>query len=378
MNAQMKPDSPDTPAAPEMPALPKIEPWSVEQLRAGLVSAEHNVRVHALAMSVQPNTPVDEMVAELSQCVDACRADAIALQVAAVALGNVKRPTEREAAANTLATLATSDNALAVKIFAAHGFAQMGIVPTQSWLAVCQMLFDADATLRQVALRAVTPVASHGAAVIAQFVAGVPPEKWTTEGLSALALSARSSPDSIARVEQFVMRLLKGQALFPAGVAGYAALARLNPSGVAPQALAKIAAAEDEATALAAITTLSQLGESASQAIPGLVDALSRTESSVREEALCRALLSMRISARDVPLQRTMERIERGPDRSVAAHALLLSMHAKAFGQAAAVVAFRHSTASVALRPVLNELHCQLSGAHLTEPSRFATSPTAS
>lgn len=360
----------------DLPALPKIEPWSVDQLRAGLLSEHHDTRVHALAMSVQRDAPVDQLVNELAQCVGACRIDPIALQLAAVALGMVKRTSERANAADVLATLATVENALAVRIFTAHGFAQLGQIPATAWPHVSLMLFDQDATLRQVALRATTPVATQGAAVIASVVAGTPPDKWTTEALAALALSAGSSADGMQRVEQYVLRSLQGQALLPTGIAGYAALARLNPSGVAPQALAKIASAEDNATALAAIAAIAQLGAAGKPAIPGLVQALIQTDNPDREEAVCRTLIALQIEASDVPLQRTLERIEQGPDRVVAAHSLLLSLHAKSFGQTAPVVALRYAKSSVALQGVLNELHHQLSGSYLAEPSKFATAAT--
>ncbi len=368
--------STDSSAAPS--ALPKIEPWSIDQLRTGLLSGEHNQRIEALAMSVQPDAPVDEIVAELAKCVDACRTDPIALQVAAVALGSAKHASVKPAAANALASLATPENALAVRIFAAHGFAQLAVVPPVAWPALCQMLLNEDTTLRQVALRAATPHATHGASAIAAAIAATKPDKWTTEALAALALSAGSSADGMQRVEQYVLRSLQGQVLMPTGIAGYSALARLNPSGVAPQALAKIAMAEDKATAMAAILALVQLGEGARSAIPGLVQALGQTEEPEREEALCRALVALRAAADDIALPRTLQRIEHGPDRVVAAHALLLSLHAKAFARTASVVAVRHSKSSVALQSVLNELHFQLAGTRLTEPSQVAPAPVNS
>jgi hypothetical protein len=355
-----------------LPALPKIELWTIEKLREGLMSSEHDKRIQALAMSVQPDTPVDEIVTELAACAAACRSDPIALQVAAVALGNVKGAARKSDAANALATMATPDHALAVRIFSAHGFAQLGAVPQAAWPALCQMLLNEDSTLRQVALRAATPVATQGASAIAAAVAAASPEKWTTEALAALALSAGSSSDGMQRVEQYILRTLQGQALMPAGIAGYSALARVNPSGVAPQALAKIASAEDNRAALAAILAISQLGENGRAAIPGLVLALGQTEDPEREEALCRALVALRAGADDIVLPRTLQRIEHGTDRVVAAHALLLSMHAKTFARAAPIVAQRHSKSSVALQSVLDALHVQLAGRPLTEPTQGA------
>ena len=330
------------------------------------MSEDPALRLHALAMTVQPNAQIDECVPAIVSCVELSRDDAAACQLAAAALSMVKRESEKTTATNCLATLASEDNAPAVRIFAAHGMAQLAQVPASAWPGLAQMLFAEDGTMRQVALRAVTPFAVVGAPQLAQAVANATPEKWTTEGLAALVQSAGTSDDSKARVESFVLRSLEGQQLMPAGIAGYGALARLNPNGVALPALARIAASEDDQTALAAIQALGQLGELAKNAIPGLVQALSQTDNPAREEAICRALLPMKAKSSDVPLPRVLQRIEAGPDRAVAAHCLLLSFHAKAFAAAAPIVAKRYATSVDALKRVLDELHHQLVGKRLT------------
>ncbi len=355
--------------------LPKIEAWPAERMREGLASAEPETRVHALAMTVQPEAEIDECVAEIVACVELSRTDPIACQLAAVALGNVKRDSEKLAAANCLATLTAAGNAPPVRTFAAHGLAQLGQIPPPAWPGLAQMLFLEDGNERQVALRAVAPFAVQGAGFIAQATANATPVNWTVEGLAALALSAGNSADSKLRVEQYVMRSLQGQVLLPTGIAGYAALARLNPNGVAPAALAKIASADDDKTAITAIHALAQLGEAGKSAVPGLIEALGRTDNPEREEAICRALLRLRVNANDVPLPRVLKRIESGPDRAVAAHCLLLSFHAKSFAATSRIVAGRFQISGDALRAVLDAVHHQLVGAHLATPQDRATTP---
>lgn len=355
-----------TDSAVTHPGPPKIELWPVARMREGLLSDDPALRLHALAMTVQPDAEVDDCVPAIAACVELSRGDVAACQLAAAALSTVKRESEKATAANCLATLASEDNAPAVRTFAAHGMAQLAQVPAPAWPGLAQMLFDDDGTMRQVALRAATPFAAQGASFIAQAAAAATPLKWTTEGLAALAHSAGKSEDGKRRVEQFVLRSLQGQALMPTGIAGYAALARLNPDGVAPLALAKIAATEDDKAAIAAINALAQMGETGRAAIPGLIEALAQTENPEREEAICRALLPLRVRANDVPLPRVLKRVETAPDRSVAAHCLLLSMHAKSFAAASKVVAARYAIADEALQRVLDELHHQLVGKRLT------------
>ena len=344
-------------------------------MREGLSADDHGLRIHALAMTVQPEAQVDECVDAICMCVEASRTDPVACQLAAVALGNVKRESVKLAAATCLATLTGIENAPAVRTFAAHGLAQLGQVPPAAWPGLAQMLFVEDGSARQVALRAVTPFAVQGAGFLAQAAAGATPGNWTAEGLAALALSARNSSDNKQRVEQYVMRSLQGQAILPTGIAGYAALARLNPGGVAPLALAKIAATEDDRTAIAAINALAQLGEIGRPAIPGLIEALSKTDSPEREEAICRALLPLKVSANDLPLPRVLHRIEKAPDRAVAAYCMLISMHAKSLSAASRVVAARYAVSGEALQRVLDEVHHQLVGKRLApSPAGAATS----
>ena len=371
----MSVEIPDAVDASALPQIPKIELWSPERMREGLLSDDPALRVHALAMTIQPDAELDQVVSSVITCIDSSRSDATACQLGAVALGMVKRESEKPAAVDCLATLITADNAPAVRTFAAHGLAQHARVPAPAWPGLAQMLFNDDGPMRQVALRAATPFAVVGAAFIAQAAAGATPTKWTNEGLAALALSAGNSSDGKQRVEAYVLRSLQGQPLLPCGIAGYSALARLNPDGVAPVALAKIAAADDDATALAAISALAQMGETGKSAIPGLIEALRQTGNGEREEAICRALLPMKVRAGDIPLPHILKRIEIGADRAVAAHCLLLSLHAKAFASASKAVAVRYAVAGAALQRVLDEVHYQLVGKRLTPAAAPAAAP---
>lgn len=371
----MSAEIPDAAGKAALPEIPKIELWSAERMREGLLSDDPALRIHALAMTIQPDAALDDVVAAVLTCVDASRTDPTACQLAAVALGMVKRESEKPAAVDCLATLTTADNAAAVRTFAAHGLAQHASVPPQAWPGLAQMLFNEDGSMRQVALRAATPFAVVGAPFIAQAAAGATPLMWTNEGLAALALSAGNSSDGKQRVEAYVLRSLQGQPLLPTGIAGYAALARLNPDSIAPAALAKIAAADDDATALAAISALAQMGESGRSAIPGLVEALRQSTNAEREEAICRALLPLKVRVGDIPLPHILKRIEIADDRAVAAHCLLLCLHAKPFASASKAVAARYAVAGEALQRVLDEVHHQLVGKRLTLAATTAAAP---
>lgn len=334
-------------------------------MRAGLVSDDPAMRLHALAMTVQPNATLDDCVPFIVSCISLSRDDAAACQLGAAALGMVKRDSEKPTAADCLASLASDTNAPAVRIFAAHGMAQLARVPAPAWPWLAQMVFADDGAMRQVALRAVTPFAEIGAAFFAQTAAQTIPSKWTTEGLTALVKSAGSSEQSKSRIENFILKSLEGESLIPTGIAGYAAAAHLNPNGAAPTALAQIAAGDSDEAALAAIQAFAQMGEAAKPFIPALVRALLCSDDPIREEALCRALLAMKLHSNEVPLPRVLQRIELGPDRAVAAHALLLSFHAESFAAAAPVISKRHGVSGDGLKRVLDELHHQLVGKRL-------------
>jgi hypothetical protein len=238
------------------------------------------------------------------------------------------------------------------------------------------MLFDGDEYTRKAVLMAIMPHAVQGARHFAEAVASVDPGNWTTESLVALALSAGKSTDNRQRVENFLLRSMNGQPVFPTMIAGYAALTHLNPKGTGPVALAKIAATNDDVAALAAIDAIARLGALGSSAIPGLVDALGRTDNAQREDAICKALVRTEIRAADVPLARVLQRIAEAEPFAVVAHSSLLCLHAKAFANAASVVAARHARSGEDLQDALSEVHYVLSGKKLDPvPAHPAAKP---
>ena len=93
----MSAEIPEAAGEVSLPEIPKIELWSAERMREGLLSDDPALRVHALAMTIQPDAALDEVVAAIITCVDASRSDPTACQLAAVALGMVKRESEKPA-----------------------------------------------------------------------------------------------------------------------------------------------------------------------------------------------------------------------------------------------------------------------------------------
>lgn len=348
-------------------------PWAHERTRAGLTSPDRVVRSAALVNTVQPDAPVDEWISELVFCVDHSREDATALQLAATALVAIKTDAARPAAVDCLATLATTDNASAVRTMAAQGFWAHKQIPLAAWRSVSEMVFSDDPILRQIAFSAALPHAIVGAPAIAAKSAEVGPVGWTAEGLGLLAASAGNSEPKQRQVETYVMRALQGEATISTFVAGYAALARLNPNGVGALALAKLAGAAqtlpDAALALGALRQLAELGR---PAVAALVEQLVNTDDPEREDELCRTLLELKITDREVPLPRTLQRIESGPEKAVVAHCIFLSLHRKAFSRAAPVVAKRFARASDALKLVLGPVYEMLTGQQLASVASAA------
>jgi hypothetical protein len=217
-----------------------------------------------------------------------------------------------------------------------------------------------------VALLAFTPFAPSAAAAIAGRVAHVSPEHWTSEALIALARSAGDSAAGRRSVEGFLMRSLAGASLVPTGIAAYGALAQLNPQGAATPALIQISGnASDAPMSNAALMTLAELGELAHPVAKDIAVLLATTEEPAREEQLCRTLLRLRVSPQDLPLERILQRLSNGPDRSAAAHLMLLCLHPIEFAKAAVTVRQRFAGASEALRLVLSQAHETLTGTKL-------------
>ena len=365
-----------TPPAAEATLPPPPEPWSPwahERTRAGLTSPDASVRLGALANTVQPDAPVDEWISELVQCVDLSREDATALQVAATALAMIKTDAARPAALDCLVTLATPENAPPVRTMVAQGFWAHKQIPSVAWRSVSDMVFSEDGILRQIAFAAALPHAVAGAQAIATKSAEVGPSGWTAEGIALLAASAGDSVPKQRQVETYVMQALQGEASTSTFVAGYAALARLNPNGVGALALAKLAgAAKTLPDAVLALGALRQLGDLGRPAVSALIEQLVNTDDPEREDELCRTLLELKITEREVPLPRTLERIESGPEKSAIAYCIFLSLHRKAFARTAPIVAKRFTTASDALKLVLGPVYEMLAGQPLPHAASTA------
>ena len=355
-------------------ALVATVPWPLDRLREGLLSANAEERNSALAMTVLPEVSIDGLADAITACLDRARDDPVVVQLAVIALGKVKVQSEIPIASGSLLTLVTPENPHGIRAWATHGFANMGAIPEAAWPSVAPLLFDEDESSRKTVLKAITPFAVNGAAHIAQGSAAATPANWTPEGLAALALSAGTSDVNKNRVEQYVMRSLQGLPLSLSTVAGYVALARLNPKSAAPMALASVAAGSDDGLALAAVDALARIGVGASATIPTLVEALRTIDNPDREEAICAALLKLQIRAPDVPLPRVVQQIGDAQGSTVTAYCGLLCAHAKVFAAAATVVAARHAKSGESLQNVLSKVHQTLTGKVLapmpTEPAQ--------
>ena len=340
-----------------------VEPMPHERIAEGLVAEDASVRLSALAAALQPDTPIDSWARELVACVDLSRSDETLLQLAATAFSTLKTQPARNVAMPCLATLATVENAPPVRLAAAHCFWLYKCVPAQAWPSVSQMVFSTDAGLRKIAFAAALPHAEAGASEIAAEAAKVGAAGWTTEGLDLLAASAGKAEPKQRQIEAYVLRMLQGATNVAIMVAGYSALARLNPKGPGVAALAQVvSSAPNWSDSVLALTALSQLEEQARAAIPALVKQLVETDDPEREEALCHTLLLLQISDREVPIARVLQRVESGPDKAVAAHCIFLGLHAKPFARAAPAVATRFSKSSEELKPLLSAVHEMLTG----------------
>lgn len=363
------PESP-TPASSATPApapAPAVALWPAEVLARQLVSDDARIRTVALGMALQPNAPIEKCVDALVECARLSAGDALASQLAATALGCLPPASATEPAKSAVAAFLDAGLAVPIRIAAAHALFRLGCLPARAQDPLCAMLFDADPNARKVALLAVSPFAPACAEALARHVAPAPPAAWTVEALQALVKSAGQDNSARRKVEDFVMRSLAKVPLVPAGIAGYAMLAQLDPNGVGIPALVRVAsdAANAEASA-AALEALGALGEHARPAGTAIAQLLAATEDPAREELLCRTLVQMRLQARDVPIARVLQRVQGAPDRSTAAHCMLLCLHPKEFGQAAAAVQQRFQGAGEALRDALAQTYKTLTGTELS------------
>ncbi len=343
-----------------------IQVWPPELLARQLVADDPRVRTMALGMAVQHDAPVNECVDALVGATELAQGDPLACRLAAVAMGALKPERASAAVQLCLVRLVEPQQAMPVRCAAAHAMFRVRCLPAAAIDSVCAMLFDADMVVRKVALLALTPFASTAAPAIAARVGQSAASDWSAEALLALVQSAGDSAASRRSIERFVMDRLAGARILPTGIAGYAALARLNPQGGAMAALLRLAEHADEAEiSVAALQTLGDLGETATSAAPSVAQMLLVTDDPPREELLCRTLVKLRPAQRDVPLGRVLQRVAEAPERGAAAHCMLLCLYPREFARAALVVRRRFELATEALRPVLSQTHKALSGVEL-------------
>ncbi len=352
---------------PDAAPLPVAAPerWSHERIRVELVSDDATNRTHALAQALQPDAPLDSWMPELLRCVALSRGDGTALLLAATLFTQLKTQPAKDAALPCVVSLVAVDSPAPARGMAANALWLYQCVPTEAWPGLAQMVFSPEAGLRKIAFSTALPHAVAGAPWIASTAAQVGAPGWTPEGLDLLAASAGTSDTKKRQIEDYVLRTLKGETNISVMVAGYAALARLNPKGPGVLALTQVVAAAPQwRDAMLALTALSQMGEGARAAIPGLVKQLVATDDPEREDALCKALLELKITDREVPIARVVQRVESGPDQSVVAHCVFLSLHRKPFARLAPIVAarFAHATTSEPLKLVLDAVHEMLAG----------------
>lgn len=357
-------------SAPTSASLAPIALWPPDVLARHLSSDDPRARTVALGMAVQPGAPVDDCVSALVACARHSAGDPLASQLAATALGCLRPDCVTDEVQSSVAAFLEPEHELPVRVAAAHALFRLGCLPRAAHDPLCALLFDADPGARKAALLAFSRFATAAAGTLAPKIAATAPAAWTVEALQALVRSAGDDASSRSKVEGFLLRSLAGAPLVPAGIAGYAALARLDPKGAGLAALVRIAGepADREASS-AALDALGQLGETAQPAAKGLARTLAATDDPAREELLCRTLVQLRAAAVDLPQARIAQRVQSAPDRSAAAHCMLLCLHPKEFAQAAATVQQRFVAAGEGLQKVLAQTYQTLTGTGLAAPA---------
>ena len=356
----------DIPPSAQAP-LATIALWPADLLARHLVSDDPISRTVALGMAVQPQAPINSCVEALVAGARLAEDDALACQLAATALCCLSPANATGAVQACLATFVATGQPLPVRIAAAHALFRLACLPAAAHAPLCSMLLDLDPDARKVALLAISAFAPGIAGTIARQVAATVPASWTVELLQALLESAGGDTTARGKVEDFVSRSLAGAPLLPAGIAAYTLLARVNTQGAALAALVRIAAeAQDAETSSAALEALGALGEAARPAGKRIAQMLVATDDPAREELLCRTLVRLRSPARDLPVARVMQRVQAAPDRSTAAHCMLLCLHPKEFPQAATIVRQRCLAAGEALYKALAQTYKTLTGTELT------------
>lgn len=328
--------------------------WPLEVLKRHLVSSDGQARVHALAMVLQPNAPINECVEELIQAADLNVENEEALPLVAVALGSVDPAGATDSLRECLSGLVSVAHPIGVRIFATHALTRHSCMPVKAAPEVAMLLIHEDESARKIALHALAPYARQFAAQIASAVASVTPDKWTSEALAALSKSAKDDPAARRTVEDYVMKSLANQPIVPTGIAAYVALAELNSGGAGLAALGTIVKQATEAEHLkASLNALGQLGEVARSVARDIADRLVRTEALEQEQQLCRALVQINAQPGDIPLARVVNRIGSAPDENVVPHCMLLTLHPKDFAHAAVIVKKRFEIAEEPLKAAL-------------------------
>ena len=344
--------------------------WPADLLARHLISGDPITRTVALGMAVQPGAPIDSCVEALVASARLGADDALACQLSATALGGLSPSNVNEAVQSCLATFVATSQTLPVRIAAAHALFRLACLPAAAHVPLCSMLLDVDSSARKVALLAVSALATSMAGTIARQVAAAAPATWTVELLQALVESTGGDAMARGKVEDFVSRSLADAPLLPAGIAAYTLLVRVNPQGAALTALVRIAGeATDVETSIAALEALGALGEAARPAAKRIAQSLVATEDPAREELLCRTLVRLRSPAKDLPMARVLQRVQAAPDRSTAAHCMLMCLHPKEFPQAASLVRQRCLAAGDALQKALAQTYKTLTGTEMTGPT---------
>ncbi len=349
---------------------PTVSIWPAAVLREQLRAADPATRLRALAQAVQPAAPLNECVDDVVHCATLCADDALALRIAATALGGAGREQVGDPALACLAGLTGAGHDVQVRIAATHALYRQQRVPPQAFAGIADLLIHSEVPARKIAALALALAGTAPAAEIAAAVASVNPAEWTSEALAALVTSAGEVSERKRAVEQFVLRGVKDVPLVPAGVAAYAALTRLGASNASLNALLRVAVdATDAAHWRAALDALGSLGPLAKPVAADLSRSLENTDDPEREEALCRVLVQLQPSAAQLPFKRMVARVASAPDRAVAAHCMLLTLHAKEFTAAARALVLRFPEASEALRKVLAKTHELLTGSPIEQPA---------
>lgn len=336
------------------PSPAPIALWPLDVIQRHLVSSDAQTRVHALAMVLQPNAPIDECVESLIKAAELNIESGEALPLVAVALGSVAPARATDALRECLAGLVSGEHPIGVRIFAAHALTRHSCMPVKAAPEVAMMLLFGEESARKIALLALTPYARQFAAQIASAVASVPPDKWTSEAMAALSKSAKDDAGARRTVEAYVMKSLANQPIVPTGIAGYGALAELNSGGAGLAALGTIVKQATDAEHLkASLNALGQLGEVARSTARDVADRLVRTDVLEQEEQLCRALVQIKAHPGDIPLARVVTRIGSAPDENVVPHCMLLTLHPKDFAHASVIVKKRFEIAQEPLKAAL-------------------------